>query len=141
MNLTTLEISLRLPLLPEKLTGSEKSVAGQRGTLVSVRHLFQDLFVRLTHARKHPVTVAKVKSMILTYAFVRQVRFVMHFRQNKRVDWTIQASADPMITAQEVFGKETMQQYQSVSWTEGGITIKGILPHINAGSPPPEDLI
>ena len=87
------------------------------------------------------MTVAKVKSMILTYAFVRQVRFVMHFRQNKRVDWTIQASADPMITAQEVFGKETMQQYQSVSWTEGGITIKGILPHINAGSPPPEDLI
>jgi len=111
----------------------EKAVAGQRGTIVSVRHLFSEFFVRLTYARKHRVTVAKVKSIILTYAFVRDVRFTLQFRGNKRIDWTVQPSRDAMSVAKEVLGREIMQRYQNVSWTDGGLTIDGILPRANEG--------
>ena len=97
--------------------------------------------MRLTYARKHRVTVAKIKSILLTYAFVRDVRFILRFRGNKQMDWTLQASSDAMIVAQEVFGKDLMQQYQSVSWSEGGISIEGILPRVIEGSLAWEGLI
>jgi hypothetical protein len=90
--------------------------------------------VRLALARKQRVSLARLKSLILTYAFVRDVRFVLQLRGNKRVDWTVQATSDPLAVATSVYGKDILQKYKCLSWSGQGITIDGILPNVNQGS-------
>ena len=65
----------------------------------------------------------------MTYAFVKDVRFSLQVRGNKRLDWTIQASSDAMGVATSVYGKDFMQRYVNRSWSNDGITIEGILPN------------
>ena len=63
---------------------SEKSIAGQVGTSISIRNIFQEFLVRLTYAKKHRVSILKLKNIILSLAFVWDVRFTLQFRGNRR---------------------------------------------------------
>jgi hypothetical protein len=70
----------------------------------------------------------------MTYALVREIRFTLQIRGNKRFDWTIQTASDAMGVATSVYGKEFMQRYKNLTWSEAGITIEGILPYSKDGS-------
>lgn len=113
----------------------EKVSPGQMGTTISVRHLFRELPVRLAQLTKQRLSLGKIKSLVLTYAFVRQTRFSLQVRGSKRLDWTIQAGSDAMGVATSVYGKDFMQRYTKSQWSDQGITIEGILPHLKDGSP------
>ena len=107
----------------------EKISAGQRGTTVTVRNLFVNTPVRLAQLKKHRLSLGKVKSLVMTYALVREVRFSLQVRGNKRLDWTIQASFDAMGVVTSIYGKDFMQRYTNLSWSIDGIIIDGILPN------------
>jgi DNA mismatch repair ATPase MutL len=102
--------------------------------MVTVRNLFRNVPVRLQLARKQRVSLAKLKSLIMTYALVREVRFVLQLRGNRRVDWTVPATSDTLGVATSVCGKEVLQKYKCVSWSGQGITIEGIVPNVNEGA-------
>jgi DNA mismatch repair ATPase MutL len=89
--------------------------------------------VRLEQMKKQRVSVAKVKSLILTYAFVREIRFQLQVRGNKRLDWTMQAASDALRVAVSVYGKDLMERYTRTSLSSDGITIDAILPNPNQG--------
>jgi DNA mismatch repair ATPase MutL len=112
----------------------EKSVAGQRGTIVTVRDLFRGFPVRLEQAKKHRVNLVKVKSLILSYAFVRQFRVCLQVRGNRRVDWTVQGSSDAMSVVATLYGKEFVQRYSRFTWENEDLSIVGILPKLDQGS-------
>jgi len=106
-----------------------------------VRNLFKILPVRLAEAKKHRVSVSKVKSLIMTYALVRGgVRFLLHYRGNKRIDWNITGGNNPMDVAVSVFGKDIVRKYEQVTWNDGNIHIDGIIPHLNEGMSPQNKL-
>lgn len=112
---------------------SEKGSAAQRGTTVVVRNLFRTMPVRLEQMKKQRVSVAKVKSLILTYALVREIRFQLQVRGNKRLDWTVQPASDALRVAISVYGKDLMERYTHTSLSSDGITIDAILPNPNQG--------
>ena len=89
--------------------------------------------VRLEQMKKQRVSVAKVKSLILTYAFVREIRFQLLIRGNKRLDWTVQAASDALGVAVSVHGKDLMERYTHTSLYSDGITLNAILPNPNQG--------
>jgi len=121
------------------LSNRTKRVAGEIGTCVVVRNLFKGLPVRLAEAKKHRVSVSKVKSLIMTYALVRGgVRFLLHYRGNKRINWNITGGNNPMDVAVSVFGKDIVRKYEQVTWNDGNIHIDGIVPHLNEGMSPPK---
>ena len=101
---------------------------------MAVRNLFRELPVRLAQAKKHRVSVAKMKSILISYALVRDIRFVMHFRGKKRLSWTIQSASDALAVITSIYGKEFMRKYFTSSWSGEGITIDSILPHVNEGA-------
>ena len=90
--------------------------------------------VRLAQMKRHPVSLAKVKSVIMSYALVRQLRFCLQIRGKHRVDWTIHAESDALGVAMSVFGKDCMQRYTNMSWSDCGITIDGVLPDADEGT-------
>jgi len=69
----------------------------------------------------------------MTYALVREIRFTLQIRGNKRLDWTIHAASDAMGVVTSFYGKEFMQRYTNLTWCETGITIEGILPNSKDG--------
>ena len=111
----------------------EKLIAGQKGTTISVRNIFRELPVRLAQARKHRVSAATVKRVIISYALVKDIRFVLQFRGNKRLDWTVQPDSDAWGVATSIYGRDFMSKYLSTTWSGAGITIDGILPLTNDG--------
>jgi DNA mismatch repair ATPase MutL len=120
-------------LLLGYINDREKITAGQRGTTVAVRSLFRDLPVRLTQARKQRVSVGKVKSIIFTYALVRDIRFTLQFRGNRKLEWTVQPASDALSVATCILGKEFMHNYITTTWYGDGISIDGILPPVTQG--------
>ena len=96
----------------------------RRGTTITVRNLFRGTPVRLAQLKKHRLSSGKVKSLVMTYALVREVRFSLQVRGNKRLDWTVQASSDAMGVATSVYGKEFMQRYTNLSWSEMELQLK-----------------
>jgi len=127
-NLIIMGILSCKPIIMYGVNRRERVSAGQRGTTVTVRNLFSNTPVRLAQLRKHKLCLWKVKSLIVTYALVREVRFSLQARGNKRLYWTIQACSDTMDVATSIYGKDFMQRYTSPSWSSDGITIHGILP-------------
>src|SRR5271154_3099216 len=111
----------------------EKRAAGQCGTTVVVRNMFQTMPVRLEQMKKQRVSIPKVKSLILTYAFVREIRFQLQIRGNKRLDWTVQAASDAFGVAVSAYGKDLMERYSHTSQSSDGISIEAILPNPNQG--------
>ena len=111
----------------------EKRTAGQCGTTVVVRNMFQTMPVRLEQMKKQRVSMAKVKSLILTYAFVREIRFQLQIRGSKRLDWTVQAASNALGVAVSVYGKDLMERYSHTSQSSDGIAIEAILPNPNQG--------
>jgi len=111
----------------------EKISAGQKGTIVTVRNMFVGLPVRLAQMKKHRVSIGKVKSIIITYALVKEIRFYLQVRGNKRLDWSLEATSDALGVATSIYGRDLMQRYQNVSWSGEGITIEGIVPNSNEG--------
>ena len=83
--------------------------------------------------KRQRVSIAKVKSLILTYALVREIRFQLQIRGNKRLDWTVQAASDAFGAAVSVHGKDFMERYVHTSHSSDGITIDAILPNPNQG--------
>ena len=116
------------------VNGREKVSAGQRGTAITVRNLFQGTPVRLAQLQKHRLSLGKVKSLVMSYALVKNVRFSLQVKGNKRLDWTVQASSDAMGVTTSVYGKDFMQRYMNLSWSSDGITIEGILPNSKDGT-------
>jgi len=80
------------------------------------------------------VQIGKVKSLIVSYALVWNVRFVLHWRGYRRLEWTIHATETSFVVAIQLFGKDSMNKYDRVEWSDEGLTIEGILPKINEGS-------
>jgi DNA mismatch repair ATPase MutL len=116
--------------------GRERGSAGQRGTSVTVRKMFQTMPVRLEQMKKQRVSVAKLKRLLMSYALVREVRFQLQVRGNKKLDWTVQAASDAMGVAVSIFGKDLMMhRYTHTSYVCDGITIDAILPIPNQGRP------
>ena len=100
-----------------------------------VRNLFKELPVRLAEAKKRRIPVSKVKSLIMSYAFVRGVRFVLQYRGNKRIDWSV-TGGNPLEVAVSVFGRDVMRMYKKVTWDDETISIEGIVPHLHEGTFP-----
>ena len=111
----------------------EKACAGQRGTSITVRNLLKRLPVRLEQARKHRLAFSKIKGLIMSYALVKQVRFCLQVRGNKRIDWTVQGSSDAFQVGSLICGKEFMQRYTQQSRSKDGLTINAILPRSGEG--------
>jgi len=110
--------------------GRRQSAAGQRGTTVIVRNLFDALPVRLAQMKKHRVPLGKVKSLMATYALVNEIRFCLQMRRNRRFDWSIPAVCDAMGVAISLFGKEFMKRYTQRTWGTDGITAEIIFPNV-----------
>lgn len=108
--------------------------SGEIGTFVVIRNLFKELPVRLAEAKKRKIPVSKVKSLISSYAFVRNVRFVLKYRGNKRIDWSV-LGGNPIDVAVSVFGRDVMRGYRHVTWQDENISIEGIVPPLNEGIP------
>ena len=127
------EISWRTKTVNTVNNPREKGSAAQRGTTVVVRNMFLTMPVRLEQMKKQRVSIPKVKSMILTYGFVREIRFQLLAKGNKRLDWTIQATSDATSVAVSAFGKVLVERYTHTSWSGGGLVIDAILPNPNQG--------
>lgn len=115
--------------LSMKVNAREKISSGKRGTTIIVRNMFRRFPVRLAQMKKHPLPLGKVKSVLLTYALVREIRVSLQMRGNRKVDWTVQRAPHALGVATAVYGKDLMQLYQSVSCTGEGVTIDGIVPN------------
>ena len=99
-----------------------------------MRNLFQNIPVRLAYMKEHRVSIAKVKSLIVTYTLVNDIRISLQLRGNKRHDWNVQAFPDAFDVAISIHGRNLMQRYTYTSWTENGVTIEGIFPNANQGA-------
>jgi len=113
--------------------GRTRSVAGEVGTCVVVRDLFRELPVRLAEAKKRKIPVSKVKSLIMSYALVRKIRFVLQYRGNKRIDWSVTGGI-PMDVAVSVFGGDIVKGCKHVTWENEDIRIQGIMPRLGEGT-------
>lgn len=113
--------------------GRARKAAGEVGTCVVVRNLFKELPVRLAEAKKRKIPMSKVKSLIMNYAFVRGVRFVLQYRGNKRVDWSF-TGGNPVDAAVSVFGRDIVRGFKQVTWENEEIRIEGIVPRLNEGT-------
>ena len=103
---------------------------------MTVRNLFKKLPVRLEQARKHRLVISKIKSLLVSYALVKPVRFCLQMRGNKRVDWIVQGSSDAFQVASLAYGKEFMPRYTQQTWSGVGLTINAILPRYGQGISP-----
>ena len=103
---------------------------------MTVRNLFKKLPVRLEQARKHRLASSKIKSLMMSYALVKPVRFCLQMRGNKRMDWTVQGSSDAFQVGSLVYGKEVLQRYTQQNWSRDGLTINAILPRYGQGISP-----
>jgi DNA mismatch repair ATPase MutL len=139
-NSSTLIITGISPRIPPpgftivELIGRTRPSSGEIGTFVVIRNLFKELPVRLAEAKKRKIPVSRVKSLISSYAFVRNVRFVLNYRGNKRIDWSV-LGGNPMDVAVSVVGRDVMRGYRHVTWQDENICIEGIVPPLNEGTP------
>lgn len=99
-----------------------------------VRNLFDTLPVRLAQMKKHRVPLGKVKSLIVTYALVNEVRFCLQVRGNRRFDWSVPSACDAMSVSISLFGKDFMKRYTQRTWISEGITTQIIFPNVDEGT-------
>ena len=91
--------------------------------------------MRLAQTKRHRVPLGKVKSLMVTYALVNEIRFCLQVRGSRRFDWSIPAAYDTMGVAISLFGKDFMQRYTQRTWTAEGINAEIILPNVDESIP------
>jgi DNA mismatch repair ATPase MutL len=95
---------------------------------VKIQKLLDTLPARLAKMKKHPIPHAKIKSLMIAYALVNDVRFCFQIRGNRRADWCLPNACDAMGVAISAFGKE-MDPYTLRKWASEGMTVESILPN------------